>query len=88
MYATARRYEGVTDSREVVRLVDQGFVPIISEVPGFVHYSFVDEGGGVMISMSVFEDQSGAEESNRRARDWVQQNLGSLYQTRLQSQRV
>jgi hypothetical protein len=31
-----------------------------------------------MISTSVFEDQSGAEESNRRAADYVRQNLAQL----------
>ena len=58
--------------------MNEGFVPIISEMPGFVDYYFVDAGGGVMISLSVFEDQAGAEESNSRAVDWVQQNVDSL----------
>jgi len=71
-------YEGVTDSSELGRRVNEGFVPIISEMPGFVDYYFVDAGGGVMISLSVFEDQAGAEESNSRAVDWVQQNVDSL----------
>jgi len=31
-----------------------------------------------MISLSVFEDQAGAEESNSRAVGWVQQNVGHL----------
>ena len=78
MYATVRMYEGVTDSSELGRRVNEGFVPIISEMPGFVDYYFVDAGGGVMISLSVFEDQAGAEESNSRAVDWVQQNVDSL----------
>ena len=78
MYATIRMYEGVTDSSELGRRVNEGFVPIISEMPGFVDYYFVDAGGGVMISLSVFEDQAGAEESNSRAVDWVQQNVDSL----------
>jgi hypothetical protein len=78
MYATVRRYEGVPDPSEAGRQVDEGFVPIISEVPGFVAYYWVDAGDGVMISTSVFEDQSGAEESNRRAAEWVQENLASL----------
>ena len=78
MYATVRRYEGVTDPSEAGRLVDEGFIPIISEVPGFVDYCWVDAGDGVMISMSVYEDQSGAEESDRRAADFVQENMTSL----------
>jgi hypothetical protein len=31
-----------------------------------------------MVSTSVFQDQSGAEESNRRAADYVRQNLAPL----------
>jgi hypothetical protein len=45
---------------------------------GFVALYLVDAGGGVMISTSVFQDQSGAEESNKRAADYVRQNLAPL----------
>jgi len=68
----------VTDPNEAARRVNEGFVPIISQVPGFVAYYWVDAGGGVMVSTSVFEDQAGAEESNRRAADWVRQNIAPL----------
>jgi hypothetical protein len=78
MYATVRRYEGVTDPGEAARLVDEGFLPIISEIPGFVAYYWVNAGDGVMVSTSVFEDQSSEEESNRRAADYVRQNMASL----------
>ena len=71
MYATVRRYEGVTDPSEAGRRVNEGFVPIISQVPGFVAYYWVDAGGGVMISTSVFQDQASAEESNTRAADYL-----------------
>ena len=78
MFATVRRYEGVTNPSEAARRVSEGFVPLISQIPGFVAYYWVDAGGGVMISTSVFQDQSGAEESNRRAAGWVQENLAPL----------
>ncbi|GAA1370063.1 hypothetical protein [Catellatospora chokoriensis] len=78
MYATVRRYEGVTDPPEAGRRVQEGFVPIISAVPGIVAYFWVDAGNGVMLSTSVFESRDGAEESNRRAADWVKENLASL----------
>jgi hypothetical protein len=78
MYATVRRYEGVTNPSETVRLVNEGFLPLISQLPGFVAYYFVDAGGGVMISTSVFQDQASAEESNRGAADFVLQNLVSV----------
>jgi hypothetical protein len=78
MYATVRRYEGVTDPDEAGRLVKEGFVPLLSQIPGFVAYYWVDAGGGVMVSTSVFEDESGARDSNRRAADWVRENLAPL----------
>ena len=43
MYVAVRRYEGVTDPKSG-QLVDEGFVPVISEIPGFVAYYFVDAG--------------------------------------------
>ena len=78
MYATIRRYEGVSNPTEAAQRVNEGFVPLISQIPGFVAYYWVDAGSGVMISTSVFQDQASAEESNRRAADYVRQNLVSL----------
>ena len=74
MYATIRRYDGVTNPREAGKRVNESFVPLISQLPGFVAYYWVDAGGGVMISTSVFQDQASAQESNRKGADWVQQN--------------
>jgi quinol monooxygenase YgiN len=78
MYATVRRYEGVTDAAEAGRRVREGFLPIIREIPGFIAYDWVDAGGGVMVSTSVFRDQAGAEQSNAAAADWVAENLAPL----------
>jgi quinol monooxygenase YgiN len=78
MYATVRRYEGVTDTAEAGRRVAEGFVPMLREMRGFVAYSFVDAGDGVMLSMSVYEDRDCAEESNSRAAGFVRENLEPL----------
>ena len=78
MYATVRRYEGVTDPREAGRRVKEGFTSLISQIPGFLAYYWVDAGDGVMVSTSVFENQAGAEESNRRAADYVRENMAPL----------
>ncbi|MFJ3980184.1 hypothetical protein [Streptomyces sp. NPDC090021] len=78
MYAVIRRYEGVTDPAEAGRLVDEGFVPLLRRVPGFVAYYWVDAGDGVMVSTSVYEDRAGTEESVRRAADFVREHLASL----------
>ena len=78
MYATVRRYEGVTNVSEAARLVREVFLPVISEIPGFVAYYWIDAGGGVMVSTSVFENKVGAEESNRRAASTVQESLAAV----------
>ena len=67
MWATVRRYEGVTEPEEAGRRVAEGFVPLISEMRGFVAYYWFDAGGGVMASTSIFEDRSHEEESNEKA---------------------
>jgi hypothetical protein len=78
MHATVRRYEGVTDPKEAGRLVNDGFIPLISKIKGFVAYYWVDAGNGVMVSTSIFESQAAAEESNRAAADWVAKNIKPL----------
>jgi hypothetical protein len=79
MHTTIRYYEGVTDTGEVVRQIKEGFLDVVRGVRGFVNYSVIDAGGGTLITISTFEDQSGAEESSSRAAEWIQQqNLGSL----------
>ncbi|MEW5956606.1 MAG: hypothetical protein AB1801_02700 [Chloroflexota bacterium] len=66
---------------ELVRRVNEGFVPIISQGPGFIAYSVLNAGEGVVASISLFETQTGAEESNKMAANWVKQNLASLLPT-------
>jgi heme-degrading monooxygenase HmoA len=79
MFAAMRRYHTDPDSiDEVIRQVKEGFVPLIRDIPGFVAYFVLDAGQGEIGSVSVFEDQQSAEESNRKAEDWVRQNLSDL----------
>jgi hypothetical protein len=78
MYATVRRYEGVTDPAEAGRRVNEGFVPLISELEGFIAYYWVDAGNGVMVSTSVFETQAAEEASNERAAGFVRDNMVEL----------
>jgi hypothetical protein len=78
MHLAVRRYEGVRDTRKVAQLVDEGFIPIISEMPGFVAYYFVDAGDGVVASTSVFVHKDAEEQSNFRAGQFVAENLAPL----------
>ena len=78
MWATVRRYEGVTNPDEAGKRVREGFVPLISEHRGFVAYYWADAGDGVMFSTSVFEDQADEEDSNAMAAEWVKANIAEV----------
>jgi hypothetical protein len=77
-YLTVRRYDGVPNSKEAARQVQEGFIPLISKIPGFISYYWVDEADGVMVSVSVFETREAEEESNRLAADFVKQHIAPL----------
>lgn len=78
MYTTARRYQGVTDPQEATKRVQESFVPLISAMPGFIEYQWVDLGQGTMISVSVFDSMSNTIDSNQIAVRWASKNLGSV----------
>jgi hypothetical protein len=78
MYVAVRRYEGVRDSQKVAQLVEEDYVPIISEMPGFVAYYCVDAGDGVMVSTSVFEHKDAEEQSTFLAGEFTAEDLGPL----------
>ena len=79
MYVAIRRYQ--TDPAsvdEIMRQVNEGFIPIIKDAEGFLAYYALNAGAGEIATVSIFEDQAGAEESIRMAADWVRQNLAAL----------
>jgi len=78
VYATVRRFDGVTDPQEVARRVNAGLVQLISQIPGCLAYYWADAGGHVMLSTSIFADRAGAAEADQRAPDWVNQNIAAL----------
>ena len=77
-WLTVRRYEGVTDPKEAERVVREGFVPLISKLPGFISYYWTDAGNGVMVSVSVYTNREAEEESNRIAAEFVKKNMTAL----------
>ncbi len=82
MYAAIRRYNAYQGSaEELVRRVNQGFIPLLSQQPGFVAYYGIDPGDGSIMTMSIFEDKAGADASTRIAQEWVRQNLASMIKT-------
>jgi hypothetical protein len=75
MFATIRRYEAVDQSRtnELVKKVDEGLLPKLSELPGFGGYSLIDTGNGVISSVAFYETSAQADESTKVAADWVRE---------------
>ena len=78
MFSTVRRYEGVKDPVAAAKKVDEVFVPLISALPGFVEYLWIDLGNGAMISITIFKSLSEAIEANEKARIWVKEHLSSV----------
>ena len=56
----------------------QGFVPIVSGTRGFVAYCIINGGEGTVASASLCEDRAGADDSTRRAAEWVAGDLAEL----------
>ncbi|MFL5493524.1 MAG: hypothetical protein ACJ8DC_03970 [Gemmatimonadales bacterium] len=77
MYATIRRYTPkggtLTKSKiqELTHRVEQGFLPIMQDIPGFHCFYVLGAGEKELVSISIFESQSGAKESTRRAAEFV-----------------
>jgi heme-degrading monooxygenase HmoA len=81
MFAAIRYYQVDPPSiDEVVRRVQEDFVPLIKDMRGLVSYFNLvpSEREEDIVSVSVFEDQQSAEESNTKAAEWVVQNLSEL----------
>jgi len=81
MFAAIRYYRAEPGSvDEVARRVQEGFVPLIRETAGFVSYFVLAPADreDAIVSVSIFEDEESAEESNRKAEDWVGQNMSEL----------
>lgn len=79
MHAVIRRYQfDPRKSEEVNRKVRDILVPLVQKEPGFVGYYWLDTGEGVGASVTVFEDEAGAEQSVRLAADFAQQHLAGI----------
>jgi hypothetical protein len=77
MYATIRAYAGNRDLADTLAEREEDIRQLISGINGFQAYYLlkIDEG---TTTISVFEDQAGAEESNRAAAAWLAENLPDL----------
>ena len=79
MYANMRRYKMDPASVDELKLrVEEDFISIVGDVPGFLAYYFVRAGEGEIVSINIFEDETGAEKSAGEAAKWVEENFPTL----------
>jgi hypothetical protein len=74
MYATIRWYGGNTELAGQLASRGDEVKSVIDTIPGFQAYYLVRVDGGT-VSISVFDDEAGAEESNRAAAAWLGANM-------------
>jgi hypothetical protein len=77
MYASVRTYAGNRDLADTLAAREDEVRQVVADINGFRAYYLLKTGDGTT-SISVFDDQAGAEESNRAAAAWLAENLPDL----------
>ena len=79
MYAAIRQGKArAGKAEELTRRIKEGAIPIISDVEGFIAYYVVYAPDDTVTAISVFNNHAGAEEANRRAIAWIEQELAPV----------
>ena len=77
MYATIRRYTPSDPSafksglEDLKRRLEQKFLPMLQDVKGFHSYFVVNAEDRELVTISIFDDRASAQESTRRAAEFV-----------------
>jgi heme-degrading monooxygenase HmoA len=78
-FANVRRYQLKDGSvADLMHIVDTMHADRIAEIDGFDAYHAIDCGDGGQISISVFRDERGADESNELSRRFASDELGDF----------
>lgn len=79
MYATVRSSQ-VKEGKvaEVARLIENEYVRLINDVPGFAGYTLIHLEDGRVASIGLFADKESAEKANEIAQEWYQRTLAPL----------
>jgi len=79
MFAVIRHYHfKPEDGKKIDQLIQEGFVPLLKKARGFVRYYWLDTEEGEGVSLSVFKDKAGADESVLLAADFVKKSMSDL----------
>ena len=79
MHVAIRQYRiNPRDVEAVTQKVQEGFVPLLRQAPGFVEYYWLNAGNGRVVSVGFFQDEASAEASTQMAANYVRQFLYEL----------
>jgi hypothetical protein len=79
MYAAVRQYKSKPGMADQLAERVKDIVPIISGVPGFMGYYVIYAPDDTVTAISIFNRVEEAEESNRLALAWAEENLASFF---------
>jgi len=77
VYVTIRKYKSGPELADAFVQRQDEVRQLITAIDGFRAYYMVRTDDGVA-TVSVYDSQTGAEESTRQAREWVQENVGDI----------
>jgi len=63
---------------EIVRRVAAEGLTFLKAIPGFLSWGLLDDGHGHMVTYSVYQGKTGADESIKKAATWIKENIASL----------
>jgi hypothetical protein len=78
MHVSIRRYRGNSALAEELRPHQDEIARLLRDISGFRAYYLLSTADGDSVSVSVYDDQAGAEASNAVAREWLAANKPDL----------
>lgn len=78
MYASIRIYAEAAGLADVAAEHEDEILGLFREIDGFHHYHAVKTGPTSVTTVTICDDQAGADASIQVARDWIAANCGHL----------
>ncbi len=79
MYVTVRRSKHFGGTDEIVRRAQEGLLPTLTALPGFVSYNIFSLEENVVVGITIFDTKAAAEEADKSFVVWArEQELRSL----------
>ena len=79
MHGVLRHYKVEPKNvNEIVRRVAAEGLTFLKTIPGFMSWGLMDTGHGDMVTYSLYQGKTGADESIKKAAAWIKENIASL----------